>query len=286
MELYSSTNKSEYLHDQQSVENLNRSEEKKYGKSFTEVKVTSEEQLSTALSETLCLEEEEVEVYESTKVIDNRMLDPDAMIESLDRFTAELVSQASHLQNKEEKITNSVTEGHTWDEDTSPNDITFPSLSGSIPNVITFKSEEDEADGESDKVQKQEEISNDYSSVNTSTLTESTLIAVEASKIATAFRKESELSHSLTSANSLELDSVQPPSHMNSLTSSAVDYDTLGTNKKVKNKRLPASLMVRRALSNSLNQTSSLESLEINSLTNLDLVNPPSAMADVSESST
>lgn len=285
MRSYSSTNKSEYPHDKQAVENLNCSEEKDYGKFLTEVKVPSEEQLSTALSQTLCLEEEEVEVYESAKVIDNRMLDPDAMIESLDRFTAELVSQASHLQNKEEKITNSVTEGHTWDEDTSPNDITFPSLSGSIPNVITFKSEEDEADGESDKLQKQEEISNDFSSVNTSTLTESTLIAVEASKIATAFQNEVELSHSLTSANSLELDSVQPPSHMNSLTSSAVDYDTQGTNKKMKNKRLPASLMVRRALSNSLNQTSSLESLEINSLTNLDLVNPPSAMADVSNSS-
>lgn len=78
-----------------------------------------------------------------SQIIDNRMLDPDAMIESLDRFTAELISHSSHLEKKESKFVESSHEGgnNTWNEDPSSNDITFPSLSGSIPNVITFQSE-------------------------------------------------------------------------------------------------------------------------------------------------
>lgn len=122
--------------------------------------------------------------------IDNRMLDPDAMIESLDRFTAELVSQASHLQNKDEtKYTNSVTEGsNTWNED---NDVTFPSISGSVPNVITFES--DATNGTSEELAREivdgpeKAVSNEFSSINTtSTMTDSTLIAMEATKILNA----------------------------------------------------------------------------------------------------
>lgn len=132
------------------------------------------------------------EVIETS--IDNRMLDPDAMIESLDRFTAELVSQASHLQNKDEvKYTTSVTEGSTWNDDTSPNDVTFPSISGSAPNVITFESDgtnEEVADVADGTVEK-EVVSNDFSSLNTaSTMTDSTLIAMEATKIMNAMKIE------------------------------------------------------------------------------------------------
>lgn len=126
------------------------------------------------------------------------MLDPDAMIESLDRFTAELVSQASHLQNKDEiKYTASVTEGSTWNEDTSPNDVTFPSISGSAPNVITFESEEGTNNGTSEEIVEdivdgqEKGVSNDFSSLNTtSTMTDSTLIAMEATKIMNAIRIE------------------------------------------------------------------------------------------------
>lgn len=124
--------------------------------------------------------------------IDNRMLDPDAMIESLDRFTAELVSQASHLQNKDEiKYTASVTEGSTWNEDTSPNDVTFPSISDSAPNVITFESDRTTDEDNVDIVDGPEKaVSNDFSSLNTSTLTDSTLIAIEATKIMNAIKIE------------------------------------------------------------------------------------------------
>lgn len=232
---------------------------------------------------------------EDSRAVDNRMLDPDAMIESLDRFTAELVSQASHLNKDEDKYKVS-TGDNTWNDDTSPNEITFPSISGSVPNVITFSNEEDSNKIEEDsKIEedlldgvdeeaKEEVASNDFSSINTSTMTESTLIAIEASKMATVFKNEAEMSVSINSVASLELDHIQPPSHLNSLTNSAVGLDK-GILKSPKltarKKSLTAGLMVRRALSNSLNHGSSLESLENHSLSNLDHVNPPSDLRDV-----
>lgn len=208
------------------------------------------------------------------------MLDPDAMIESLDRFTAELVSQASHLNKDEDKYRVS-TGDNTWNDDTSPAEVTFPSISGSAPNVITFSNEDDSnhIEVEADAVDGNEKPSNDFSSINTSTMTDSTLIAFEATKMATVFKNEAEMSVSSTSANSLELDHVEPPSHLNSLTNSVTGLEKIvpKSPKLVKRKKsLPAGLMVRRALNHSLNPGSSLESLENHSLSNLDHVNPPS----------
>lgn len=220
--------------------------------------------------------------------INNRMLDPDAMIESLDRFTAELVSQAaSHMQQQKEesKFQGSVTEGDTWNEDISPNDVTFPSISGSTPNVITFSDEMNQKEIDTvdviDGIIESEQKSNDFSSLNTSTLTESTLIAMEATKMATTFRNEADMS---ISGASIELDSIQPPSPLNSLTSSVNELEnkTKKSPKMIPRKKsLPQGLMVRRALSNSLNQASSIESLENHSLSNLDNINAPSMMADI-----
>ncbi|RZC32515.1 hypothetical protein BDFB_009437, partial [Asbolus verrucosus] len=212
---------------------------------------------------------------EESNLVDNRMLDPDAMIESLDRFTAELVSQASHLQQSKEE---DKYKDNTWNEDTSPNEVTFPSISGSAPNVITFDSNESTAP-EAEEAPKEME-SNDFSSINTSTMTESTLILIEATKMAKVFKNEAEMSNSISSVASLELDKVQPPSLLDSLTNSGASLDKSPklTSRK---KSLPRGLMVRRALSNSLNNASSLESLENHSLSNLDQMNPPSAMADV-----
>lgn len=206
------------------------------------------------------MEDRLIRSCEDSKVVDNRMLDPDAMIESLDRFTAELMSQASHL-NKDDNYKVS-TGDNTWNEEISPNDVTFPSISGSAPNVITFSNEEEDLNEEI--VEEENYPSNDFSSINTSTMTDSTLIAIEATKIATVFKKEADMSASL------ELDYVQPPSQMNSLTNSAVGLPRSPKLPKRK-KSLPVGLMVRRALNNSLNNGSSLESLS-----NLDHVNPPS----------
>ncbi|CAH1989415.1 unnamed protein product [Acanthoscelides obtectus] len=227
---------------------------------------------------------------EESKIVDNRMLDPDAMIESLDRFTAELVSQASHLNKDDDKYNKmrTSTGDSTWNDDTSTNDITFPSISGSAPNVITFSNEDEVPKKQSDATDVDQpdgqgqsgEPSNDFSSINTSTLTDSTLIAMEATKIATVFKNEAEMSLSITSAASLELDHVQPPSQLNSLTNSTSTPEHKITPRSpkmiVRKKSLPSGLMVRRALNNSLNHGSSLESLENYSISNLDHVNPPS----------
>nr|XP_008200333.1 PREDICTED: uncharacterized protein LOC661294 isoform X2 [Tribolium castaneum] len=215
---------------------------------------------------------------EENNPMDNRMLDPDAMIQSLDRFTAELVSQASHLQSDEKYKDN------TWNEDTSPNEVTFPSISGSAPNVITF---------ESDDIGEKPIESNDFSSV--STMTESTLIAIEASKMATVFKNEAEMSSSTTW---LELDSVQPPSLLESFNSDVGKSPKLTTRKK-------SFSLVRRALSNSQNSDSLLDQgnpLELDTtfpefvingsincnvmtskLTDLDNINPPSLFNEITD---
>lgn len=231
----------------------------------------------------LVIEERLARSCEESKVVDNRMLDPDAMIESLDRFTAELVSQASHLNKDEDKYKISTTDS-TWNEDSSPNEVTFPSLSSSVPNVITFSNEDDSNKIDDDIVDgiKEPEPSNDFSSINTSTMTDSTLIAIEASKMATVFKNEAEMSLSMTSAASLELDHIQPPSNLNSLTNSAAGLPK-SPQLVARKKSLPAGLMVRRALTNSLNNGSSLESLDNHSL--LDNINPPSELLLDMESS-
>ena len=222
-------------------------------------------------------------------IIDTRMLDPDAMIESLDRFTAELVSQAaSHLQSQNEnKFQTSAGDGDTWNDDSSPNDVTFPSMSGSAPNVITFESESEKVQQQITDLSTEDNVanecemkSNDFSSLNTSTLTESTLIAMEAIRLVTDLKLEAEMCTSAV----IDLDATQPPSHMNSLTNSSNDLESKlkQSPKQVYRKRsLPVGLMIRRAFNNSFNQTTSLESLENQSFSNLDQVNPPSGMCDI-----
>ncbi|CAH0552603.1 unnamed protein product [Brassicogethes aeneus] len=221
----------------------------------------------------------------SGKVVDNRMLDPEAMIESLDRFTAELISQASQCKTNEDDLYKISNSENTWNDDTSPNEVTFPTISSNAPNVITFKSDEEVSNHfECDVVDGVEGESNEFSSINTSTMTESTLIAMEANKIAHVFKTEAEMSYSIGSVASLELDRVQPPSNMNSLTNSAAGLERIipkSPRLVSRKKSLPAGLMIRRALSNSLNHGSSVESLENQSISNLDHINPPSEIRDV-----
>lgn len=197
----------------------------------------------------------------SNQIVDNRMLDPDAMIESLDRFTAELVSQASHLNKDENNFKISSNGDCTWNEDSG---VTFPSISGSTPNVITFKSDENSANEDIvDGLNEEPGPSNDFSS---STMTESTLIAIEANKLVTVLKNEAEMSQS-TSITSLELDQIQPPSQLNSLTNSPKLVN--------RKKSLPASLLAKRAINNYMNHGSSIDSLS-----NLDHINPPSELFD------
>lgn len=94
------------------------------------------------------------------------------------------MSQASQLNKEksnegERQPDKSNIDDITWNEDYSQNELTFPTISGSAPNVISFDSDSvDVVDGA-------EGVSNDFSSVNTNTMTESTLIAIEANKMVT-----------------------------------------------------------------------------------------------------
>lgn len=227
-----------------------------------------------------------------TRKIKNRMLDPDAMIESLDRFTAELVSHSSHLNSHECKLpmNQSVNEGNnTWDEDTSPNDVSFPSISISAPLVASFKSDTDSkisrdtTDGHKDLENKEPEESNQFSSMNT--MSESTIIAMEATKVYNVVQSEANMIRSITSINSLDLENINPPSMMESiisLTSSASGIGELHKNSPknspllCRKKSIP--VMVRRALGNTNGK--SMENLDSISSCNLEHVKPPSVMGD------
>lgn len=169
--------------------------------------------------------------------------------------------------------------GDTWNEESSSNDVTFPSLSGSVPNVITFPSEN--SNHHQVELNPFEMHSNDFSSLDTSTMTESTLIAIEATRIASNFFNN-EMTFSSSSATSLEIDNIGPPSHLNSLANSGIDFESLKLSPKslLAKKNLPITSVARRALSNSI-QASSMDSLEMNSFTNIDCVNPPSFMSEV-----
>ncbi|XP_044757840.1 adenomatous polyposis coli homolog [Coccinella septempunctata] len=202
--------------------------------------------------------------------VDIRMLDPDAMIESLDRFTAELVSQASsHLQNKD-SLYKSSNNDNTWDENSSPNEATFPSISVSAPNVVSFNSESETNTSSkkndlncTNEVEQVEIVSNDFSSLNTTTMTDSTLIAMEATKIAEAFKEEADMSSSVNSLVSFEIDQVQPPSHLNSLSNSMIGFldSKPGSPKMTRKKSLPSNIMVKRALNHSLSHNPSVDNL-------------------------
>lgn len=191
------------------------------------------------------------DVSDSESKARNRMLDPDAMIESLDRFTAELVSHSSHLNSH--RASNDC---GTWSEDTSPNDISFPSISISAPMIASFKSET-----ASDRVPD-------------TTMTESTIIAMEATKII-----NENMQHSVTSVNSLDLEHINPPSIMESLVSmtssiSSPKYSPVAARKR----SLPPGLMVRRALGNAQKSLESLNDISI--VSNLEQQKPPSVMGD------
>lgn len=221
--------------------------------------------------------------------VDNRMLDPDAMIESLDRFTAELVSQSCHLHNKDlYTSTNTETRSSidsTWHDDNSPNDTTFPSISGSAPNVITFDSDQRPNDSKINCRENVESMPNDFPTI---TMTESTLIQMEAAKMANVFQDA--MANSFTSVNSLELDKILPPSQMNSM---MADFSMTKSPQLQRKKSLPNSIILRRALSHrstngqihdqKSSSTNNLDQLPVeNNLQNIDFESSMLSVASLS----
>jgi hypothetical protein len=98
----------------------------------------------------------------SSKIMDKHK-DPDLMLQSVERLTQELVSQAEYLRtsnNDEDDTTTTSTSNklmnggnnpattllevsqsqhHTWEEDTCPNDVSFPSLSVTAPMITSIE---------------------------------------------------------------------------------------------------------------------------------------------------
>ena len=222
----------------------------------------------------------------------------DKMIASLDRLTEELMQHTQ--KDKDNAMKQSAVGSDTWNEDTSPNDVSFPSMSISAPLVASFKSDNHE-DGigalpeliEEDMISKTED-----QQVNS--LADSHMIEVEASKLAVAVQAEAqnliytsaeEMEHSLTSLNSMDLDAIKPPSLMESLVSLTTSLSgqldnadsgetrehcnssslpqqqprSNGTRLECRHSRkksLPAGMMVRRAIGN--NHNGSIENLQDN----------------------
>ena len=228
--------------------------------------------------------------------------DPDAMIASLDQLTEELVQQAQgvHVQKDKNKDCSIMRQSDTWNEDTSPNDVSFPSMSTSAPLVASFKSEDDAVT--LPELIKEDDSTNKISEEQQgSSLTDSHMIEVEAGKLAVAVQAEGqnlpyplaeEMEQSLASMNSVDLDAIKPPSMMGSLVSLTTSLSGQLDNaesaetrehhnssslpphqprnngirlecRHSRKKSLPAGMMVRRALGNS-NHNGSIENLQDN----------------------
>lgn len=140
--------------------------------------------------------------------------------------------------------------GDTWNEDTSPNDVTFPSISMTAPLITSYKSVEDHP-VKNDMALTAEDIS----------LTDSRIIELESGKVAIISHLEMEASY-----QSLDLESVRPPSAMGSLLSL-----TASVSEADKRKDRMRGLLARRAIGGDSSS----------SWNNLDSVKPPSGMDEV-----
>lgn len=83
--------------------------------------------------------------------------DPDLMLKSVERFTQELVSTAEYLRTNalcnsnnnyydetEKRLSDAASStNNTWNEDTCPNDISFPSISMTAPMIASLNDDDD-----------------------------------------------------------------------------------------------------------------------------------------------
>ncbi|GAB0093088.1 uncharacterized protein DMENIID0001_081420 [Sergentomyia squamirostris] len=70
--------------------------------------------------------------------------DPDLMLKSVDRLTQKLVSQAEYLRSnhQDECSEKKSSSNNTWNEDTCPNDVSFPSISMTAPMIGSFNDDD------------------------------------------------------------------------------------------------------------------------------------------------
>lgn len=213
----------------------------------------------------------------------------------------------------------------TWNDNTCPDDVTFPTISGSVHMVSSIRSEVvDPGLALPDLLEKSEAPSMSFSRPDLTNKLESDILAQnlqiiestdrimldsipepsftsliddqkfdsilteeiekEAARLAAQLKNSQyNMETSVTSLTSLDLDNVKPPSNLGSLLSLSASgqWDEASQvskkSQKSRKKSLPVSLMVKRALSNSMHQGSS-EHLESSPVSFLDNVKPPSEM--------
>ncbi|XP_063893971.1 adenomatous polyposis coli protein isoform X2 [Helicoverpa armigera] len=225
----------------------------------------------------------------------------------------------------------------TWNDNTCPDDVTFPTISGSVHMVSSIRSEvADHNTTLPDLLEKSEvpptmafsrpDLTNKLEldreipqspivmimdtdldadrlmldSVPEPSFTSlvddgeqkfdsilSAAIEKEAARLAAQLKSSHYgMENSVTSLTSLDLDNVKPPSNLGSLLSLSASGQWDETSQmskksqKSRKKSLPVALMVKRALSNSMNQGSS-EHLDSNPVSFLDNVKPPSEMENI-----
>lgn len=265
--------------------------------------------------------------------------DPNLMLQSVERLTHELVSTAEYLRTTnsndcdddvtitDSKITFS-NSNNTWNEDTNPNAVPFPSMSRTAPVVDSMHDDDttiSELNCEGSRYEMansefiedstptnnnrtfSESLSNKKSDSNglrfeiggkvhphaaemyscngynsnstTSTMTNSTIIAMEADKIRNQLIKDNK------SDSTISLDKIRPPSVMEKMNhSSYCDSLTAGASSLNRSpaRFLAQGFMARRALQSAANNIGSTDS--INSSCNLDRVKPPSIMDELLDS--
>lgn len=273
-------------------------------------------------------------LFEGLSIFKNgKYKDPNLMLQSVERFTYELVSTAEYLRTangsqddndititeaKSCSESKSVT-NDTWNEDTNPNAISFPSISMTAPKIASMNDDDvtiSELNAESHYEMASSEFiegattTNEHNSdgirfeiggqINgfnfsdgkynpnsleshdtTSTMTNSTIIAIEAEKIRTQIMNDQNRMDSIIS-----LDKIRPPSVMEKMNSSSY-CESLNGAASLKNspaRCLPYGFMARRALQNNCNNSTHGSSDSINSSCNLDRMKPPSIMDDLLDS--
>lgn len=343
---------------------------------------TSEFAADEDLSEAEFVSEVSRELLEHTRSSSTMMdkhKDPDLMMQSVERLTQELMSTAELLRtaaNGTDAATvyerkSSTT--NTWNEDTCPNEVSFPSNSWTTPNIAADGDDDDDAtlskdpprptaeprsfilgdshselDGDdviqgtsqpesldtdtitlvgNDLIHSESGIrfqvggptfrdhrphpaaatfhlavsstgsSRSFTSTDpitsASNMTNSTIITLEANKLATELLNMKSMSDS---CNSLDLDAIRPPSGMDTVsgyfepsitTATAAGGPPFSPQLSRRKKSLPAGLMAKRALSQFTNSgcggmVGSLES--VHSSCNLENVKPPSIMDELLDS--
>lgn len=257
--------------------------------------------------------------------IEDKHKDPDLMLKSVDRLTQELISTAEYLRKNsnntlsDDRISGSMSNNNTWNDDNS-----FPSISMSAPMIGSTNDEAtiatdqmyplpeekapllddktptnenytfDVADSPSPKIEfkvggeigaaalnKLNFVSFGPMSIETcSTMSNSTIVQVEAKRIAN--KLTSMTNRLIDSTTSLDLENVRPPSSMDCISlNSFQDSSVQQSPLRQGKKPLMTGLVAKRALGH---QMFSASAESVYSIQNIDSIRPPSIMDELLDS--